>query len=161
MAKDKLTIFDEPEKVDAMVNTRLKQFPAKGGRHPSRNVGWSDEELEIMDGVIWDYLTTQGLSREQTAKQLHSRWDITIGTARTYITDAIKRMAKHFPDDDMETKREMFLERCQSILQDAIDSGQKSEALKALDIYAKASGFYKEQKDINLTGENTIHFDFQ
>lgn len=155
-----MTIFSKPEEIDAMVNSRLEQFPRKGGKNNSRVIGWSDEELQIIDGVIWDYISTQGLSREQTAQQLYNRWDISLSTARRYVTDSIKRMAATYTEEDAEQQRRVWLERCESILQDAINTRDKQSALRALDLMGKTMGLYKEGKDINLNGENTIHFDF-
>lgn len=158
--KEKVNIFSSPEEIDSLINSRLKQFPRKGGRSCSKHVSWSDEELSIIDSVIWDYISTQGLSREATAQQLHSRWDISLSTARKYITDSIKRMASTYTEEDQEEVRRVWLERCESILQSAIESRDKQSALKALDLMGKTLGLYKETKDINVDGDNTIHFEF-
>lgn len=148
------------ERVDTLINTRLSQFRVKGGSALPKKVGWSDEEIQIMDNVIWSYLVTKGMSRENTAKQLTQRWDIALSTARKYVSECIKRMSNIYTQEDIETKRQMFLQRCEQILTDAIESRQKDTALKALDLYAKASGFYKEAKDVNVTAEGNIKFDF-
>lgn len=157
---EKVNIFSSPEEIDSLINSRLKQFPRKGGKSCSKHVSWSDEELSIIDSVIWDYISTQGLSREATAQQLHSRWDISLSTARKYITDSIKRMASTYTEEDQEEVRRVWLERCESILQSAIESRDKQSALKALDLMGKTLGLYKETKDINVDGDNTIHFEF-
>lgn len=157
---EKVNIFSKPEEIDALINSRLKQFPRKGGKSCSKHVSWSDEEISIIDSVIWDYISTQGLSREATAQQLHSRWDISLSTARKYITDSIKRMASTYTEEDQEEVRRVWLERCESILQSAIESRDKQSALKALDLMGKTLGLYKETKDINVDGDNTIHFEF-
>lgn len=158
--KEKVNIFSDPEKVDALINSRLQQFPRKGGKTSSRNVSWSDEEISIIDSVIWDYISKQGLSREQAAQQIHYRWDISLSCARKYITDSIKRMASTYTEEDQEEQRRVWLERCEAILQDAIETRDKQSALRALDLMAKSLGLYKETKDINVDGDNTIHFDF-
>lgn len=155
-----MTIFSNPDEIDALINSKLKQFPCKGGKQSSKNVTWSDEELSIIDSVIWDYISKQGLSREQTAQQLYSRWDISLSTARRYITDSIKRMASTYTEEDQEEQRRVWLERCESILQDCLETRDKQSALRALDLMGKTLGLYKETKDINLDGDNTIHFDF-
>ena len=156
----KVNIFSKPEEIDSIVNTRLKQFPCKGGKQSSRNVTWSDEEIQLIDSVIMEYITTQGLSREQTAQQLINRWDISLSTARRYVTDAIKRFANSFTEQDQEEQRRIWMERCETILQDCLDTRDKQSALKALDLMGKSMGLYRETKDINLEGDNTIHFDF-
>ena len=96
--KEKVNIFSNPDEIDALINSRLEQFPRKGGKQSSKNVTWSDEELSIIDSVIWDYISKQGLSREQAAQQLYGRWNICLSTARRYITDSIKRMASAYTE---------------------------------------------------------------
>ena len=157
---EKVNIFSKPEEIDRMINTRLEQFPRKGGKTSSKNVSWSDEELSIIDSVIWDYISKQGLSREQAAQQIHSRWDISLSTARRYITDSIKRMASTYTEEDQEEQRKIWLERCEAILQDAIETRDKQSALRALDLMGKSMGFYKETKDVNLDVDGGISFDF-
>lgn len=158
--KEKVNIFSRPEEIDALINSRLEQFPRKGGRSCSKHVSWSDEEISIIDSVILDYIAKQGLSREATAQQLHSRWDISLSTARRYVTDSIKRMASTYTEEDQEEQRRVWLERCEAILQDAIETKDKQSALRALDLMGKTLGLYKETKDINVDGDNTIHFEF-
>ena len=160
MERNSINIFSNPDEIDALINSRLKQFPRKGGKTSSRNVSWSDSELQIIDSVIWDYIAKQGLSREATAQQIYSRWDISLSTARKWITDSIKRIANTYTKEEQEEVRRVWLERCESILQDAISTRDTQNALKALDLMAKSLGLYKETKDINVDGDNTIHFEF-
>ena len=160
MERNSINIFSNPDDIDALINSRLQQFPRKGGKTSSRNVSWSDSELQIIDSVIWDYIAKQGLSREATAQQIYSRWDISLSTARKWITDSIKRIANTYTKEEQEEVRRVWLERCESILQDAISTRDAQNALKALDLMAKSLGLYKETKDINVDSDNTIHFDF-
>ena len=158
--KNSINIFSNPEEIDSLINSRLKQFPRKGGKSCSKHVSWSEAEIQIIDSVIWDYMAKQGLSREATAQQIYSRWDISMSTARRYVTDSIKRMASTYTEEDQEEQRRVWLERCEAILQDAIETKDKQSALRALDLMGKTLGLYKETKDINVDGDNTIHFDF-
>lgn len=158
--KNSINIFSSPEEIDSLINSRLKQFPRKGGKSCSKHVSWSDAEIQIIDSVIWDYMAKQGLSREATAQQIYSRWDISLSTARKWITDSIKRIADTYSQEEQEEVRRVWLERCESILQECIETRDKQNALKALDLMGKSLGLYKESKDINVDGDNTIHFDF-
>ena len=158
--KNSINIFSNPEEIDSLINSRLKQFPRKGGKTSSRNVSWSEAEIQIIDSVIWDYMAKQGLSREATAQQIYSRWDISLSTARKWITDSIKRIANTYSQEEQEEVRRVWLERCESILQECIETRDKQNALKALDLMGKSLGLYKESKDINVDGDNTIHFEF-
>ena len=158
--KNSINIFSNPEEIDSLINSRLKQFPRKGGKSCSKHVSWSEAEIQIIDSVIWDYISKQGLSREATAQQLYSRWDISLSTARRYVTDSIKRMANTYTKEEQEEVRRVWLERCESILQDAISTRDTQNALKALDLMAKSLGLYKETKDVNLDVDGGISFDF-
>ena len=158
--KNSINIFSNPEEIDSLINSRLKQFPRKGGKSCSKHVSWSEAELQIIDSVIWDYMAKQGLSREATAQQIYSRWDISLSTARKWITDSIKRIANTYSEEEQEEVRRVWLERCESILQECIETRDKQNALKALDLMGKSLGLYKESKDINVDGDNTIHFEF-
>lgn len=151
------TKIQNNEEIDATIKSKLKCFFRNGGTAPQTK--WSDDELALMDAVIWDYLTVGCLSREQTAQELKKRWDIHISTARKYVKDAIRRLANQF-EEDTETKRKLFLEKCESILADALEDGQRKTALQALDTIAKASGFYKETKEVEISGDGSIKFDF-
>ena len=158
--KNSINIFSSPEEIDSLINSRLKQFPRKGGRSCSKHVSWSDAEIQIIDSVIWDYMAKQGLSREATAQQIYSRWDISLSTARKWITDSIKRIADTYSEEEQEEVRRVWLERCESILQECIETRDKQNALKALDLMGKSLGLYKENKDINLDVDGGISFDF-
>ena len=158
--KNNINIFSSPEEIDSLINSRLKQFPRKGGKSCSKHVSWSDAEIQIIDSVIWDYMAKQGLSREATAQQIYSRWDISLSTARKWITDSIKRIANTYSEEEQEEVRRVWLERCESILQECIETRDKQNALKALDLMGKSLGLYKENKDINLDVDGGISFDF-
>ena len=158
--KNSINIFSNPEEIDSLINSRLKQFPRKGGKSCSKHVSWSEAEIQIIDSVILDYIAKQGLSREACAQQIYSRWDISLSTARKWITDSIKRIANTYSQEEQEEVRRVWLERCESILQDAISTGDKQNALKALDLMGKSLGLYKESKDVNLDVDGGISFDF-
>ena len=158
--KNSINIFSNPEEIDSLINSRLKQFPRKGGKSCSKHVSWSEAEIQIIDSVIWDYMAKQGLSREACAQQIYSRWDISLSTARKWITDSIKRIANTYSEEEQEEVRRVWLERCESILQECIETRDKQNALKALDLMGKSLGLYKETKDVNLDVDGGISFDF-
>lgn len=159
MVKDKVSIFDEPEKIDGIIKARLSEFPRKGGKGTTSS--WTEEEIELIDAVILQYITEQGLSRFKTAQQICDRWGIAISTAKRWVSEAIKRFADSFDDNDKEKLKKMFVERLETILQSAIDDNAKDSALKALDLYGKTFGFFKDNQNINLNAEGNISFDFQ
>ena len=135
-------------------------MPAVGGKVPTRKSAWTPEELELRDAVIMSYITEQGLSRRKTAQQIVDRWEIATDTANTWIREACNRFVNSFKDEDIEHQRQIWLERCESILQEAIETRDKQNALKALDLIGKSMGIYKD--NINLAGgDSPIKFDFQ
>lgn len=159
MAKKKNLYNLKPEEVDAIINSKLAQFSRKGG-NKSTNIKWSEDEVALRDSVIVSYIVENCCSREKTAQQIADRWDISIGTARRYVKEAIERFCQAF-DDDFEHLKKVFQERCEQILESALTDGQKSEALKALDMFGKSVGVYTDKKDVSLSGDMTINFDFQ
>ena len=161
MNKSTISIFDRPEQIDAVINAKLEQMPSTGGKGNTKTNAWKPEELELRTAVIMQYIAEQGLSRERTAQQITNRWNISMPTARKWVAMAIKDFAKSYADDNAEEQRRMWLERCEQILQDAIDTRDKSSALKALDLIGKSMGIYLEKKDINVEGDVDIKFDFQ
>ena len=156
-----ITVFDRPEMIDALINSKLENMPAKSGKAGSKATAWKPEELDLRDGVILQYITEQGLSKERTAQQIYSRWNISLPTARRYVAEAIKRFSQSFVEDNAEEQRRLWLERCETILQDAIDSRDKQSALRALDLMGKSMGIYQEKKDVTVDGEVDIRFDFE
>ena len=161
MAQNKISIFDRPEQIDAVINAKLASMPRKNGKANSKANAWTKDEIELRNAVIMQYIAEQGLSKERTAQQLTNRWDITIDTAREYVKRAVTDFANSFTDEDAEEQRRMWLERCEQILQEALDTGDKGNALKALDLIGKSMGIYAEKKDLNVQGDVDIKFDFQ
>lgn len=155
-----LNIFSRPEDIDAYIKTKIASFPAKNGKSNTHKNEWTKEELELRDAVIMEYITKQGLSKNAAAQQIMDRWGIAMPTAYKYVADAIKRFSKNFADENIEDQRRVWLERCEAILQDAIDSRDKTNAIKALDLIGKSMGIYQQKQNIDLSGEADIKFDF-
>lgn len=160
MSNKPISIFDRPEQIDAVINAKLEQMPAKGGKSNSVKNAWKPEEMELRNAVIMQYIAEQGLSRERAAQQITNRWNITLGTARAWVKKAIDDFASSYAEESQEKNRKLWLERCEQILQDAIDSRDKQSALKALDLIGKSMGIYKETKQLDVEGDVDIKFDF-
>ena len=155
-----LNIFSRPEDIDTFIKTKIASFPQKNGKGNTVSGKWTKEELELRDAVIMEYITKQGLSKNSTAQQIADRWGIAMQTAYAYVADAIKRFSKTFTEETVEDQRRVWLERCEQILQDAIDSRDKTNAIKALDLIGKSMGIYQQKQNIDLSGEADIKFDF-
>lgn len=157
---NKLSIFSKPDEIDNYIKVKVKSMPAIGGKANSKRNAWTEDELQLRDAVIMGYITEQGLSKVKTAHQIMERWDIAFPTATTWVNEACKRFTASFKEEDVEHQRKIWLERCETILQEAIETRDKQNALKALDLIGKSMGIYKD--NINLAGgDNPIKFDFQ
>lgn len=156
-----MNIVDKkPEEVDAIILSKLNQFPKKGVKGANSKAKWSDEEIHLRDSVIMAYITENGLSRERTAQQISARWGVGMSTARKYVKEAVERFCETF-DNDYERLRKIFLERVENLYDSALSDGQKDIAKGALDMMGKAVGAYTERKDINVNGNLSIDFDFE
>lgn len=158
--KEKVNIFSEPEKVDAIIKSRLAQFSTKGGTQKNSLVKWTEAELELRDAVIMDYLTVNGLSRERTAQQIADRWDVSMQSARNYVRDAITRFAKNYVEIDEATRKKLFEEKLQSIYEDAVIAKDRQSSLRAIDILNKMNGMYTDKSDVNVNVDGKITFEF-
>lgn len=158
--KEKVNIFSEPEKVDAIIKSRLAQFSTKGGTQKNSLVKWTEAELELRDAVIMDYLTVNGLSRERTAQQIADRWDVSMQSARNYVKDAITRFAKNYVEIDEATRKKLFEEKLQSIYEDAVSAKDRQSSLRAIDILNKMNGMYTDKSDVNVNVDGKITFEF-
>ena len=160
MQTEKVNIFSDPEKVDAIIKSRLAQFSTKGGTQKNSLVKWTEAELELRDAVIMDYLTVNGLSRERTAQQIADRWDVSMQSARNYVKDAITRFAKNYVEIDEATRKKLFEEKLQSIYEDAVSAKDRQSSLRAIDILNKMNGMYTDKSDVNVNVDGKITFEF-
>lgn len=158
--KNKVNIFSDPDAIDAVIKSRLAQFSTKGGSQKNSLVKWTEEEIELRDAVIIDYITTNGLSREKTAQQIMNRWDVTPNTARKYVKEAVQHFCDNAVEESEEVRKKLFEEKLQSIYEDAINAKDRQSSLKAIDILNKMNGMYKDKSDVNLTVDGKITFDF-
>lgn len=158
--KNKVNIFSEPDAIDAVIKSRLAQFSTKGGSQKNSLVKWTEEEIELRDAVIIDYITTNGLSREKTAQQIMNRWDITPNTARKYVKEAVQHFCDNVVEESEEVRKKMFEERLHTIYEDAINAKDRQSSLKAIDILNRMNGMYKDKSDVNLSVDGKITFDF-
>lgn len=157
---EKVNIFSKPEEIDAVIKSKLAQFSTKGGKQKNSLVKWTDEEIELRDAVIIDYITTNGLSREKTAQQISSRWDISMATARKYVAEAIKHFCDNVVEESEAVRKKLFEEKLQTIYEDAVSAKDRQSSLRAIDILNKMNGMYTDKSDINLSVDGKITFEF-
>lgn len=142
--------FLDPDEVDRVMITKIKNFGAAKGNQRSTQFAWTEEELIIRNAVVLDYICKQGLSRYETAKQLVIRWGINISTADRYVRMAIDSLAR-FSDEDMKAARDAYIEQLDNIINSAIEQNRLDTALKALKQKAETQGLVVEQKEVKIT----------
>lgn len=157
---EKVNIFSKPEEIDAVIKSKLAQFSTKGGKQKNSLVKWTDEEIELRDAVIIDYITTNGLSREKTAQQISSRWDISMVTARKYVAEAIKHFCDNVVEESEAVRKKLFEEKLQSIYEDAVIAKDRQSSLRAIDILNRMNGMYTDKSDVSLSVDGKITFEF-
>lgn len=148
--------FISPEDADKLITSKIDQFAKKGGKANS-GVKWTEGELQLRHSVILEYICEQGVSRENTAKQISDRWNVNISTARRYVKEAVESLTKDY-DEYVEEVRKTHLERLETILQKALDEDRFDIALKATDQIARVNSLYEQKIDLNAN--TTVTFDF-
>ena len=123
-------------------------------------------EKVLLVELVWKDLV-KGLSRYEILRKLENdgyKGFKTSEVSRTsrynYLQEAYEN-AKGELREEKEKQRDMFYERVLSVYKDALNSNDRKNALKALDMAIKLSGLYaEEKKDITLRGDikATINF---
>lgn len=144
----------EPNEIDAYIKNRIRAL-AKG---PSAKSKWTDEEIQLRNQVIWDYVA-QGLSSRRIKEHLQDRWGIGKTAARDYYVRAMKELTKE-SDDVRVHARGMMEERLLAVVENAMDNHQYKEACMALDQLNKIYGLYNTSQQIEIKDYKQI-FKFQ
>lgn len=160
--KNKTNILSlKPDEVDAIIMARIHSFSNSKltlPGVPKTASKWTEDEKELRDSVILAYMTEHGLSQYRTAQQLAERWQLSVAQAREYVRIAIKNLNERYKDTNEELYN-VWKEKLENIVAEALESGSRDAALKALDMLGKSLGFY--QKDLTVTQEdNAIQFKF-
>lgn len=157
---EKVTIKSNPEVIDALMRNRINKAPIKGGKIGRRipEDTWSENELELRNAVIYDLVLR--MSREMAAREISTRWDVSMSTARRYIAYAVQCLVDNYKDEGEEEVKKTYKDRIEKIMNDALKEGNYKVALSALEMLNKMNGFYSEKKEINLN-DGQINFNFQ
>lgn len=158
MCKDKISIFSKPDFIDGLIKSRLQTFSRKGGHTNNKVQSWTQEEIELRNAVIYDYISKQACSREETARQISARWDISMAQARKYIKSALDDFCANWEQEDKDKLRQRYIEKLESIQQEALESGDRQSALRAQEQISKLNGLYEEKSKIEIEGN--LVFDF-
>lgn len=152
-------VLDDPETIDKYVKLKIKAAPSKGGKSQSA-AKWTDEENELRDSVIIGYLVDNMMSNDKVAQQIAARWGMSVATARDWVAASRRRFCARQGKENLEEVRKIFVERVESLIEDAKENGSNENIRHALELYGKTFGLLSEKKDINLSGDTTIKFEF-
>lgn len=123
-------------------------------------------EKVLLVELVWKDLV-KGLSRYEILRKLENDGykgfktsDVSRSSRYNYLQEAYEN-AKGELREEKEKQRDMFYERVLSVYKDALNSNDRKNALKALDMAIKLSGLYaEEKKDITLRGDIKACIDF-
>lgn len=134
-----------PDKIDEIVKRKKK------------GVRWRESEISLRRLVIID-LVGQGLSYRRIIEELMNRWSLSKTTCEEFYKDAMNAV-KEDAKAAVPYLRETINERLENTMEEANENGDRQNFLKALDMFAKVNGCYKD--DVEKDKDITIHFDFK
>lgn len=122
-------------------------------------------DKEALIELIWIDLV-QGESRyrillklERDAYDGFTTSKLSRATKYNYIQEAYNN-CKATLEEEQSKQRELFYERILSVYNDAITSGDRGNALRALELAVKLSGLATEKQDINISGSISATISF-
>lgn len=147
----------EDDEIDNLIRKRISETPKRGG---TRNGGWTEDELSLRNSVILDLICTKGISRTEAQKIIMKRWDIGKSTASRYVLAALEELVEDY-DEFVDYTREQHIQRLESLLEDCLSHGDRKNAVSVLDSLAKIYGLNQDNKNIKLSTDESISFEFQ
>lgn len=150
----------EDDEIDAIIVERIKSTPKRGG---SRNGCWTEDELALRNSVILDLICNKGISRTETKKILMKRWGIGHSTAQRYVLAALEELVADY-DEFAEYTREQHIQRLEALLEECLSHNSdrdRKNAIAVLDSLAKIYGLNQDNKNVRLSTDESISFEFQ
>lgn len=148
------------DEIDAIMIERINTTPKRGG---NRKGSWSESELALRNSVILDLICRKGISRTETRKILMKRWGVGDSTARRYIMAALEELVNDY-DEFVDYTREQHIQRLEALLEECLSHNSdrdRKNAIAVLDSLAKIYGLNQDNKNIRLSADENITFDFQ
>lgn len=160
--KDKKCCFRylEDNEIDTIIRNRIAETPKRGG---TRNGGWTESELALRNSVILDLICNKGISRTEAQKILMQRWDIGKSTASRYVLAALEELVDDY-DEFADYTREQHIQRLEALLEECLSHNSdrdRKNAIAVLDSLAKIYGLNQDNKNIKLSSDESISFEFQ
>lgn len=152
--------FLTPEEQDKIVLQILNRAYKRNKTEGKKNWGckWTDEAIAIRRQVIIEYLA-QGLGHYRISQELQNRWEIAHKTAVGYIKDAVAYMGTNIAEVN-QYNYEIAVQRLENILEDALASRNRKEALQTIDLLNKIQGLYVNKVEADVKADSVIEFKF-
>lgn len=131
---------------------KYQSFIEAGGKNP---VEQNQRKYRIGEVIK---MITKGWSRTSIIEHIQELWDIKRATASEYVKMAYEVLGEA-SDEVVENSRNIQLERLEDILKAALESGDKANSLKALDMINRLHGLYIEKKEVKLDTQK-LRFSF-
>ncbi len=103
-------------------------------------------------------LITKGYSRSKLKDYIMDTWEVGSEMADEYIRMTYSVLGEN-SDEVIENSKNIQLERLEDLLRKALDSDDKTNSLKALDMINKLHGLYIEKKEVKLDSQK-LKFSF-
>lgn len=152
--------FLSPEEQDKIVLQVIDKAYKRNKTEGKNNWGckWTDDAIAVRRQVIIEYLA-QGLGHYRTAQEIQNRWKVAYKTAAGYIKDAVEYMGTNIAEIN-QYNYEIAVQRLESILEDALASNNRKEALQTIDLLNKIQGLYVNKVEADVKADTTIEFKF-
>lgn len=131
---------------------KYQSYSEAGGRN---SVEQNQRKFRIAEVIK---MITKGWSRTSIIEHIQKLWDIKKSTANEYVKMAYDVLGEA-SDEVVENSRNIQLERLEDLLKDALESGDKANSLKALDMINRLHGLYIEKKEVKLDTQK-LRFSF-
>ncbi len=131
---------------------KYQSFVEAGGKNP---VEQNQRKYRIAEVIK---MITKGWSRTSIIEHIQELWDIKRATASEYVKMAYEVLGEA-SDEVVENSKNIQLERLEDILKAALESGDKANSLKALDMINRLHGLYIEKKEVKLDTQK-LRFSF-
>lgn len=131
---------------------KFQSYTEAGGKNP---VEQNQRKYRIAEVIK---LITKGWSRTSIIDHIQELWDIKKATASNYVKMAYEVLGEA-SDEVVENSRNIQLERLEDLLKAALESGDKANSLKALDMINRLHGLYVEKKEVKLDTQK-LRFSF-
>lgn len=146
----------EDDEIDAYMDERIHRTGDINTRLSNKQREWTEAEIEIRNMVILE-MVKKGYSRPLISLELQRRWNINKTTACRYIRECIDSLVED-NEEFIKEARDIAVNRLEGVMQSSLERGDRSNALKAMDMLNKINGLYTEK--VEVKGDAVIAFEF-